>query len=40
MIQQYLWSLAFSLGLVAVGLMVRVVQFVAPSRIPVPVEDY
>ncbi|HZY01063.1 MAG TPA: hypothetical protein VFE92_16465 [Dermatophilaceae bacterium] len=39
MIQQYLWSLAFALALVSVGLVVRVVQIVAPSRRPVPVES-
>lgn len=40
MMQQYLWSLAFALALMSVGVVVRVVQFVAPSRRPAPVEGH
>jgi hypothetical protein len=40
MIHTYLWTLAFALTLICVGLIVRVVSFVRPSPRPVAVETH
>jgi len=40
MIHTYLWTLAFALTLICVGLVVRVVSFVRPSPSLVAVETY